>query len=82
MTIETEQYTSVVPGLEDPATHQVLQRSHEGVAEAALVQLFGVAEVYDLVDQLNSWVRKTELWVCVICRSATAGVLLHIYYTT
>lgn len=33
-------------------THQVLKSSHKRGAEAALVQLFGVTKIYNLVNQL------------------------------
>lgn len=35
------------------SAHQVLQRSDKGGAQAALVQVFGVAQVDDLVNQLR-----------------------------
>lgn len=35
------------------STHQILKRANEGRAQTALVQVFGVAQVDDLVDQLQ-----------------------------
>ena len=34
-------------------TYQVLQRADERSTKAALVQLLGIAQVYDFMDQLN-----------------------------
>lgn len=39
-----------------PCVYQVLQGAHKGGAQAALVQVFSITQVDDLVDQL----KKTE----------------------
>ena len=40
--------------------HQVLKRAHEGGAQAALVQVFGVAQVDDFVHQLQKKKKKKK----------------------
>lgn len=34
-------------------THQILQRPNKRCAQAALVQLFSITQIYDLMDQLQ-----------------------------